>query len=358
MVWAYTWHATTDPQEAEMPAESDSSGQIITIERHILEEQSSFPEATGTLTNLLYDIALAGKIIASKTSRAGLTEILGRTGDTNIQGEQVEKLDRFADATFFRMNDHTGRVALMASEEHADILPVPDKYPPGKYVLLYDPLDGSSNIDYNINLGTIFSIYRKVSGGRGSLEDCLQKGRQLVAAGYLLYGTSTMLVYSAGLGVNGFTLDPSVGEFLLSHPAIRIPDTPQYYSVNQGNEKFWSKGVREYTAWLQGMQHESHSMSARYVGSLVADFHRTLLAGGVFYYPADRHDPNKPHGKLRLLYEAIPLAFLAEQAGGKSSDGIQDILDIQPQTLHQRTSFFAGSRELVEQAEAFIRMYD
>ncbi len=201
-----------------MLGEIDQHGQIITIERHILEEQNFFPEATGTLTNLLYDIALAGKIIASKTNRAGLAEILGRTGDTNIQGEQVQKLDRFADATFFRMNDHTGRVALMASEEHADILPIPEKYPAGKYVLLYDPLDGSSNIDYNICLGTIFSIYRKITVGRGSLEDCLQKGRQVVAAGYLLYGTSTMLVYSTGRGVNGFTLDPAVGEFLLSHP--------------------------------------------------------------------------------------------------------------------------------------------
>jgi fructose-1,6-bisphosphatase I len=341
-----------------MTENTNLTDQIITIERHILEEQSSFPEATGTLTYLLYDIALVGKIIASKTSRAGLAEILGRTGDTNIQGEQVQKLDRFADAIFFRMNDHTGRVAVMASEEHADVLPIPEKYPAGKYVLLFDPLDGSSNIDYNISLGTIFSIYRKVSAGRGGLQDCLQKGRKLVASGYLLYGTSTMLVYSAGLGVNGFTLDPAVGEFLLSHPAIHIPEPPLYYSVNQGNQKYWSKGVREYTAWLQGMGPDSPDMSARYVGSLVADFHRTLLAGGVFYYPADRHDPRKPHGKLRLLYEAIPLAFLAEQAGGKGSDGTQDILDIQPQTLHQRTPFFTGNRELVEQAEAFIRKYD
>ena len=343
-----------------MLGETDQHGQIITIERHILEEQSSFPEATGTLTNLLYDIALAGKIIASKTNRAGLTEILGRTGDTNIQGEQVQKLDRFADATFFRMNDHTGRVALMASEEHANILPIPEKYPSGKYVLLYDPLDGSSNIDYNICLGTIFSIYRKITAGRGSLEDCLQNGRQVVAAGYLLYGTSTMLVYSTGRGVNGFTLDPAVGEFLLSHPAIIIPEPPRYYSVNQGNQKYWSKGVREYTAWLQGGQKRkpgSRGLSARYVGSLVADFHRNLLAGGVFYYPADTQDPEKPHGKLRLLYEAIPLAFLAEQAGGCASDGARNILDIPPQTLHQRTPFFTGSRELVEQAEVFIRKY-
>ncbi len=270
-----------------MMVETNPPGQIITIERHILEEQSSFPGATGTLTNLLYDIALAGKIIASKTNRAGLAEILGRTGETNIQGEQVQKLDQFADDTLFRMNDHTGRVALMASEEHADILPIPEKYPAGKYILLYDPLDGSSNIDYNICLGTIFCIYHKISAGRASLGDCLQKGRHVVAAGYLLYGTSTMLVYSTGRGVNGFTLDPAVGEFLLSHPGIRIPQPPRYYSTNQGNQKYWSRGVREYAAWLQGQRSGSPNLSGRYVGSLVADFHRNLLAGGVFFYPAD-----------------------------------------------------------------------
>jgi fructose-1,6-bisphosphatase I len=330
-------------------------GQIVTIERHILEEQSSFPEATGTLTNLLYDIALAGKIISSKTNRAGLAEILGRTGGTNIQGEQVQKLDQFADTTIFNMNDHTGRVAVMASEEHEDILPIPEKYPAGKYVLLFDPLDGSSNIDYNICLGTIFCIYHKITPGHGSLADCLQKGRQVVAAGYLLYGTSTMLVYSTGRGVNGFTLDPAVGEFLLSHPNIRIPEPPQYYSINQGNEKYWSQGMRSYTAWLQGQVPDSPSLSARYIGSLVADFHRNLLAGGVFAYPADSRDPAKPHGKLRLMYEAIPLAFLAEQAGGRGSDGVQNILDVTPQSLHQRTPFFVGSRGLVERAEEFIR---
>jgi fructose-1,6-bisphosphatase I len=345
-------------QEVVMLGNTDQNGKIVTIERHILEGQSSFPEATGTLTNLLYDIALAGKIIASKTNRAGLAEILGRTGDINVQGEQVQKLDQFADATFFRLNDHTGRVAIMGSEEHADVLPIPERYPAGKYVLLYDPLDGSSNIDYNICLGTIFCVYHKITEGRGSLEDCLQKGRQVVAAGYLLYGTSTMFVYSTGLGVNGFTLDPAVGEFLLSHPAIRIPEPPQYYSVNQGNEKHWSKGVREFTGYLQGQKPGSPDLSARYVGSLVADFHRNLLAGGVFYYPADTRDPQKPHGKLRLLYEAIPLAFLAEQAGGRGSDGTQNILDITPQSLHQRTPFFVGNRELVEQAEQFLRKYD
>ena len=338
-----------------MAVEINPREQIITIERHILEEQNYFPEATGVLTNLLYDIALVGKVIASKTDRAGLVEILGRTGDTNIQGEQVQKLDRLADDTFFHLNDHTGRVAVMASEEHEDILTIPEKYPAGKYVLLFDPLDGSSNIDYNICLGSIFSIYRKISPGRGSLEDCLQPGRQLVAAGYLLYGTSTMLVYSTGMGVNGFTLDSSVGEFLLSHPSIRIPDPPQYYSTNQGNEKYWSQGIKAYTSYLQGADQGSLKLSARYVGSLVADFHRNLLAGGVFYYPADSRDPAKLHGKLRLLYEAIPLAFLAEQAGGRGSDGLQNILDIQPQTLHQRTPLFVGSQDLVKKAEEFIQ---
>jgi len=338
-----------------MSKETEHPEQIVTIERHILEEQSSFPEATGTLTNLLYDIALAGKIIASKTNRAGLAEILGRTGGTNIQGEQVQKLDQFADATLFNMNDHTGRVAVMGSEEHEDILPIPEKYPAGKYVLLFDPLDGSSNIDYNICLGTIFCIFHKISQGRGGLADCLQRGRQAVAAGYLLYGTSTMLVYSTGRGVNGFTLDPAVGEFLLSHPNIRIPEPPQYYSLNQGNERTWSEGMRAYTAWLQGEAPDSPNLSARYIGSLVADFHRNLLAGGVFAYPADRRDPEKPHGKLRLMYEAIPLAFLAEQAGGKGSDGQQNILDIEPKTLHQRTPFFVGNKGLVERGEEFNR---
>ncbi len=337
-----------------MPKGADQSGQIITIERFILEQQSSFPEATGTFTNLLYDIALAGKIIASKTNRAGLAEILGLTGDVNVQGERVQKLDQFADATFIHMNDHTGRVAVMGSEEHEGILPIPEKYSAGKYVLLFDPLDGSSNVDYNISLGTIFSVFNKLSEGRGELKDCLQVGRKLVAAGYLLYGTSTMLVYSTGLGVNGFTLDPSVGEFLLSHPDIRIPEPPQYYSVNQGNQKYWSQGSCDYTAWLQGHSPDSPDLSARYVGSLVADFHRNLLAGGVFYYPADRHDPEIPHGKLRLLYEAAPLAFLAEQAGGYGSDGRQNILDVVPHTLHQRTPFFVGNRSLVAKAEEFL----
>jgi len=332
---------------------------IMTIERHILVEQASHPEATGVLTNLLYDLALAGKVIASKTTRAGLAEILGRTEDINIQGEQVMKLDRFADLTIFRLNDHTGRVAAMASEENENFLPVPDKYPKGKYILLYDPLDGSSNVDYNVPIGTIFGVYKRVSEeGPGTLEDFLQPGRNLVASGYIAYGSSTMFVYTAGHGVHGFTLDATVGEFLLSHPNIRIPSPPKYFSVNLGYEFYWSQGVQRYTQYLQGHEGGIKGLSLRYIGTLVSDFHRNLLAGGVFYYPADRKNPKTPHGKLRLLYECAPLSFIAEQAGGYASDGRQRILDIRPKSLHQRTPIFVGNRELVEKVEEFIRQYD
>jgi len=332
---------------------------IMTIERHILEEQTYHPEATGMLTNLLYDLALAGKVIASKTTRAGLAEILGRTEDVNIQGEQVMKLDRFADLTIFRLNDHTGRVAAMASEENENFLPVPDKYPKGKYILLYDPLDGSSNVDYNVPIGTIFAVYKRISeDGPGTLEDFLQPGRSLVASGYIAYGSSTMFVYTAGHGVHGFTLDSTVGEFLLSHPNIRIPTPPKYFSVNLGYQIYWSKGVQRYTEYLQGHEGGRKGLSLRYIGTLVSDFHRNLLAGGVFYYPADRKDPKKPHGKLRLLYECAPLSFIAEQAGGYASDGKQRILDIQPKSLHERTPIFVGNRDLVEKVEEFIRQHD
>lgn len=338
--------------------DSDALAQIVTIERFILEQQSGHPEATGVLTNLLYDLALAGKIIGSRITRAGLVEILGSTGEENVQGEEVQKLDKFADRTIFRLNDHTGRLAAMASEEHADVIPIPDRFPAGKYVLLFDPLDGSSNIDYNVSVGTIFSIYhRKTQDGPGTLEDCLQIGRDLVAAGYIVYGSSTMLVYSTGNGAHGFTLDPSVGEFLLSHPNICIPEAPQYYSANQGYQQYWSEGVRRYNNWLQGRDGSRRGLSLRYIGSLVADFHRNLLSGGVFYYPADSKDPRRPDGKLRLLYEAIPLAFVAEQAGGYASNGCQAILDVQPTSLHQRTPLFIGNRDLVEKAESFIHEY-
>jgi len=338
----------------------DFSNKTTTIERHILEAQQYHPDATGELTYLLYDIALAGKIIASHTNRAGLVEIIGQAdGGVNVQGEVVQRMDVFADQTLFRLTDHTGRLAVIASEEHENIIPIPKEFPIGKYVLLYDPLDGSSNIDYNVSIGTIFAIYRRLSEeGPGTLEDCLQPGRNIIAAGYLLYGASTMLVYSTGNGVHGFTLDPSVGEFLLSHPNIRIPAKPRYYSVNQGYERKWSEGVQRYIKHLQGLDGESKGLPARYVGSLVADFHRNILSGGVYFYPGEVTEDGKPTGKLRLLYEANPLAFLAEQAGGYASDGYQNILDIKPEKLHQRVPLFIGSRDLVEKAEEYIRRYD
>ncbi len=337
--------------------------EIMTIERHILGEQSSFPEATGVLTNLLYDIALAGKVIASQTTRGGLAEILGKSGNMNIQGEEVMKLDELADRMVSRLNDHTGRLAVMASEEQEDIIPISQKYPVGKYVLLYDPLDGSSNIDYNVSIGTIFAIYRrKTTSGPGTMADCLQIGRDLVVAGYLIYGASTMLVYTSGMGVHGFTLDPSVGEFLLTYPDIRIPEKPKYYSVNQGYERYWTDGVKRFTRYLQGDEPDPagntcKGLSLRYIGSMVADFHRNLLSGGIFFYPADTKDPRYPNGKLRLAYEGAPLAFVMEQAGGTSSNGSQNLLDLQPTHLHQRTQMFIGNRDLVEKAEEFIRHY-
>lgn len=336
------------------------SSTFMTIERHILESQSYAPHATGTFTQLLYDMALSAKIIARETTRAGLVDILGETDSDNVHGERQQKLDVYADDIIYKMNDHTGRLCVMASEEHPDILPIPEQFDCGKYVLLYDPLDGSSNIDVNVSIGTIFAIYRKISDSpRGTIEDCLQPGHQLAAAGYVIYGASTMMVYSTGYGVHGFTLDPSVGEFILSHEDIRMPETPMYYSVNQGNEKYWTPGVRRYVKHLQGIYGEGNKpLSHRYIGSLVADFHRNLLKGGIYLYPGDLRNPDKPYGKLRLLYEAAPLAFLCEQAGGKATDGVKRIMDIQPHSLHQRVPLFIGSADLVDLADHFIHNYD
>lgn len=326
---------------------------IVTIERFILENQPR--TAKGEFTNLLYDIALAAKVIASKTNRAGLANILGRAGSTNIQGEVQQKLDIFADDVIFRLCDHTGRLCLMASEEHEEIIHIPPQFEKGSYVLVYDPLDGSANIDVNVSIGTIFGIYRCLDHDkRGRLEDALQPGRDLVAAGYVLYGSSTMLVYSTGQGVHGFTLDPEIGEFLLSHENIQLPEPPGYYSVNHAYYTRWTPGVQKFVRWLQGVETtpaRPFELSERYIGSLVADFHRNLLGGGVFAYPAERR---KPQGKIRLLYEAAPLAFLAEQAGGYGSDGYSSILDIVPTALHQRVPLYIGNRNLVEQLEAFI----
>ncbi len=324
---------------------------IVTIERFILDHQPS--EARGEFTNLLYDIALAAKLIAHKTNRAGLLDVLGGAGQTNVQGEHQQKLDVYADQVMFRLCDHTGRVCVMASEEHEHPLFLPAGFEKGGYVLVYDPLDGSSNIDVNVSIGTIFAIFRCLDWDkRGRLEDILQPGRDLAAAGYILYGASTMMVYTTGAGVHGFTLDPEIGEFLLTHEYMTLPEKPVYYSVNHGYFSRWSPGVQRFIRWLQGSEEDSPRLSERYIGSLVADFHRNLLRGGVFAYPAEA---TKPDGKIRLLYEAAPLAFLIEQAGGKASDGRRRIMDIEPEHLHQRVPFYIGDRGLVERAEQYLR---
>ena len=325
---------------------------IVTIERFILENQPK--TARGEFTNLLYDIALAAKVIAHKTNRAGLVDVLGRAGTTNIQGEQQQKLDVFADDIIFRICDHTGRLCAMASEERDDFIQIPEQYEKGSYVLVYDPLDGSSNIDVNVSIGTIFGIYRCLDWDlRGRIEDVLQAGSKLVAAGYVLYGSSTMLVYTTGQGVHGFTLDPELGEFLLSHENMQLPEPPSYYSVNHAYFDRWSPGMKRYLRWLQGKEgREGAALSSRYIGSLVADFHRNLLRGGIFCYPAEQ---NKADGKIRLLYEASPLAFLVEQAGGYASNGTKSILTIEPTNLHQRTPLFIGNRSMVLQLERFLQ---
>lgn len=319
---------------------------VVSLSRHIVEEERHHPEATGSFTTILMDLTLAAKIISRDVSQAGLVDVLGRAGTTNVHGETVQKLDVFADEVIFKAMDHTGTLCCMASEEHEEVLAIPEQFPSGDYVLLYDPLDGSSNIDVNVSIGTIFSIHRKISAGpRGGLEDCLQRGTEQVAAGYIVYGSSTVLVYTSGAGVHGFTLDPSIGEFVLSHPNIRIPNPPaKMYSINEAYYARWSRPQQRL---VSGFKQES--FSSRYIGALVADAHRTLLKGGLFMYPADSENPR---GKLRLLYEASPMAFIFRQAGGRASDGERDILDIQPEELHQRTPLYLGATELVDRAEA------
>jgi fructose-1,6-bisphosphatase I len=326
---------------------------VVTIERYIIEQERLYPEATGELSGILYDICLAAKMIANKVRRAGLVDILGATGFDNVQGEDVQKLDVFANETIIKAMDHGGRLCAMASEEEPGIIPIPDGFRCGKYCLLFDPLDGSSNIDVNVPVGTIFSVVRKITRGvRGEMEDMLQPGRRQVAAGYVIYGSSTMLVYTTGQGAHGFTYDPSIGEFLLSHPDIRIPTTPRYLSVNDASESQWEEPVRSLMRKYRGLEGDRRPLSVRYVGSLVADFHRNLLGGGVFCYPKNSRRPN---GKLRLLYEANPLAFIVEQAGGAACDGTTRILDLQPAELHQRTPLYIGSKAEVELAHETLR---
>jgi fructose-1,6-bisphosphatase I len=315
----------------------------MTIERHILEQQRLSTTATGELSGLLQELALASKLIHSKVNQAGLADVLGLTGERNVQGEDVQKLDVFANATVIRSVEAGGHLCCMASEEVEELITIPERYGTGKYVLMFDPLDGSSNIDINISIGTIFAIHRRVTSGRnGSVADCLQKGTALVAAGYVIYGSSTMFVYTTGAGVHGFTLDPSVGEFFLSHPNIQTPKKGSIYSINEANATKWDERLQRYIDGLKQPGPDGKLRSARYVGTLVADFHRTLLKGGIFMYPGEK---KKPEGKLRLLYECAPMAFLAEQAGGAASDGRQRILEIIPTGLHQRTPLFIGSAD-------------
>lgn len=326
---------------------------IMTIQRYIAEAERKFPGASGEFSTLLRNLALAAKIVSREVRRAGLVNILGRTSETNVHGEDVKKLDVFANQMIINAMESGGQLCVMASEENESIIPIPEEFPCGKYVMLFDPLDGSSNIDVNVTIGTIFSIFRRVSAsGRGSVEDVTQPGYKQVAAGYIMYGSSTIMVFTTGEGVQGFTLDPTIGAFLLSHPDMRIVSRGRYYSTNEGSRMLWDEGFRRYIEHLQTPDSaEGRPYKSRYVGSMIADVHRTLLYGGLFAYPADRDNPN---GKLRLMYEANPMAFIIEQAGGRASDGRRRILDIVPSDIHQRTPVLLGSTEDVLEAESFI----
>lgn len=331
---------------------------LITLHEFIMDRQADFPYATGELSRLLNDIAIASKVVSKDVRRAGLTEnILGAQGNTNVQGEEQQKLDVIADQQFIRIFQAGGEVCGIASEENDDYMAFDTEFSKkGKYVVLFDPLDGSSNIDVNVSIGTIFSIYRRKSevGSLANLDDMLQVGDEQVAAGYVLYGSSTMLVYTTGKGVNGFTLDPSIGEFCLSHPDMKMPETGRIYAMNEGNINICDEGIKEYiqTYCQQTLEGHSRPYSGRYIGSLVADFHRNLIKGGIYIYPDTTTDPE---GKLRLLYECNPLAFIAEQAGGLATTGRKRILSIAPERLHQRVPFFVGSKTMVEQAMALLK---
>lgn len=329
---------------------------IKSLNEFIIERQAEFPFAKGELTRLLHHVGLAAKIVNKKVNKAGLVDIIGEAGAVNVQGEDQKKLDVFADAQFISALQASGECCGIGSEENEEIMVFDDNLSKeGNYIFLMDPLDGSSNIDVNVSIGTIFSIYRRVSP-RGTMpieEDYLQAGNKQVAAGYIIYGSSTMLVYTTGRGVNGFTLDTSIGEFCLSHEQIQTPEDGNIYSMNEGNYVHFPDGVKQYIKYCQVKDEATNRpYSSRYIGSLVADFHRNLLKGGIFIYP---ETANAPNGKLRLLYECNPIALLAERAGGKASDGFRRILDIQPTALHQRVPLYTGSKNMVEKAEEFLQ---
>ncbi len=330
----------------------------IDLRRHIAITQREYPNATGEFSQLLGQITLAGKIVSREVNRAGLGDILGKSKNENVHGERQARLDLYANAVFTRSLIHNGGICIIGSEEESDPIHVRKPELRGKYVVTIDPLDGSSNIDYNVSIGTIFGIYRKKTPGgvekAATVEDLLQPGKDLVAAGYIIYGSSTMLVYTAGDNVYGFTLDDSLGEFLLSYPKITMPQREGYLSVNESNFKSWSAGAQKAVKEFR----ENGDYTSRYVGSCVADFHRNLLSGGIFLYPPEPKVVGKGEGKLRLLYEAAPLAYIMEQAGGAASDGYRRILEKQPEHLHQKTPFYVGNKKAVKKIEQYLREED
>ena len=326
-----------------------------TLGEFIIENQSSFKYTSGELSRLINSIRLAAKVVNYEVNKAGLVDVLGAAGDTNVQGEDQQKLDIYANDKFIQTLVNRNIVCGIASEEEDDFISInsSDKNNQNKYVVLMDPLDGSSNIDVNVSVGTIFSIYRRVTpvGTPVQIEDFLQKGSEQVAAGYIIYGTSTMLVYTTGDGVNGFTLNPAIGTFYLSHPQMRFPEQGSIYSVNEGNYIHFPQGIKNYIKYCQ-MEEDNRPYTSRYIGSLVSDFHRNLIKGGIYLYPPSTKNPQ---GKLRLLYECNPMAFIAEQAAGKASDGTSRIMDIFPTELHQRVPFVCGSMSMVDKVESFMR---
>jgi len=325
-----------------------------TLGEFIIENQTSFKYTSGELSRLINSIRLAAKVVNHEVNKAGLVDIIGTVGDTNIQGEDQQKLDVYANEKFIQTLTKRNIVCGIASEEEDNYISInsQDDNNQNKYVVLIDPLDGSSNIDVNVSVGTIFSIYRRVTpvGTPVGIKDFLQKGNQQVAAGYVVYGTSTMLVYTTGYGVNGFTLNPAIGTFYLSHPKMQFPENGNIYSVNEGNYIHFPQGVKNYIKYCQ-MEEDDRPYTSRYIGSLVSDFHRNMIKGGIYIYP---NTSKNPTGKLRLLYECNPMAFIAEQANGKASDGYTRIMDIEPTELHQRVPFICGSKKMVEKAESFM----
>lgn len=333
------------------------SGGVTTLGQFIIERQADFPYAKGELSRLLRDIGIASKIVNREVNKAGLMDILGDAGSVNIQGESQKKLDIYANEQFISALQSGGECCIVVSEENDECIHFDSEISKNaKYIVAIDPLDGSSNIDVNVAVGTIFSIYRrKTTGGKATIEDVLQRGTEQVAAGYIIYGSSTMMVYTTGKGVNGFTLDPSIGEFCLSHPDMKIPDDGVIYSINEGNYIHFPEGVKKYIKYCQVHDKDTNRpYTSRYIGSMVADIHRNMIKGGIFIYPNTSVTSN---GKLRLVYECNPMAFIIEQAGGRATTGFQRILDIPVESLHQRSPIFIGSKNMVLKAEAFMREY-